>query len=293
MSSLPEQIDKLAGEIKSLRSRPLFVMYYYETAGRISHEDVEDLYEEFRRRGWSRDAIHDDLDVLIHCYGGDANASYRVGQVLHDFAKNLVFLVPFHATSGGTIVCLGGKEIRLGAYAALSPIDIRIGDVELASIDSFKEFAIDCRRGVEKVLDENDSERTTDVESVLLCEMVKQNTALGVGTLYRVKDLTGHYAFRLMYDYMFSEHSNRQVIAQKITDSLLREFPSHSFILDYHMSDLTGLPVKEMNEEESEKTKALVDFLDQLVIQGAICGDIGMSEEDGEILKSPFFRLYA
>lgn len=291
MSSLSEQIDKLAEEIKSSRSRPLFVMYYYETAGRISHEDVRDIYDEFKRRGWSRDDLHGDLDVLIHCYGGDANASYRVGQILHDFAKSIVFLVPFHATSGGTIVCLGGKEILMGAYASLSPIDIRLGNIELASIDSFKQFAIDCRRDVERVLDENDSKRTTDVESVLLCEMVKQNTALGVGTLYRLKDLTGHYAFRLMYDYMFSGHSNQTVIAQKLTDSLLREFPSHSFVLDYHMSDLLGLPVKEMKEEESEKTKVLVNFLDGLVEQGIICGDIGISEE-GETLKSPFFRLY-
>lgn len=291
MSDLSSQIDNLAEEIKLLRSRPLLVMYYHETGGRIAHEDVRDIYDEFRRRGWSRDDLHDDLDVLIHCYGGDANASYRVGQILHDFAKKIVFLVPFHATSGATIVCLGGQEIRLAAYAALSPIDIRIGDIELASIDSFKQFAIECRRDVEGVLDENDSERTTDVESALLCEMVEQDTALGIGELYRLSTLTGHYAFRLMYDYMFSEDSNRQAIAQRIADALLRQFPSHSFVLDYHMSELIELPVKEMSEEESDKTKALVNFLDELVEQGIICRDIGESE-DGETLKSPFFRLY-
>lgn len=290
-SDISEQIDSHAEEIKSLRSRPLFVMYYYETAGRISHEDVRDVYDEFRRRGWTRNELHDDLDVLIHCYGGDANASYRVGQILHDFAKKIAFLVPFHATSGGTIVCLGGYEIRLGAYSSLSPIDIRLGNIELASIDSYKKFAIDCRRDVERVLDENNSERTTNVESALLCELVEQNTGLGIGTLYRLKDLTGHYAFRLMYDYMFSEHSNRGAMAQTITDSLLREFPSHSYVLDYHMSALIKLPVMEMNEEESEKTKAFVNFLDELVRQGIICRDIGISEE-GETLKSPFFRLY-
>lgn len=290
-STLSEKIDNLAEEIKSLRSRPLFVMYYYETGGRISDEDVRDIYDEFRRRGWSRDEIHDDLDVLIHCYGGNADASYRVGQILHDFAKNMVFLVPFHATSGATLICLGGREIRLGAYAALSPIDIRIGDIELASIDSFARFAIDCRRDVEKVLDENDSKRTTDVESALLCEMVRQDTALVLGALYRLSTLTAHYAFRLMYDYMFSEHSNRPVMAQNIADALLSKFPSHNFVLDYHMSVLMGLPVKEMNEEESDKTKALVNLLDDLVKQDIICRDIGISEE-GETLKSPFFRLY-
>jgi hypothetical protein len=52
MSNFSERIDTLAGEIKTLRGRPLFVMYYYETAGRISHEDVRDIYDEFRRGGW-------------------------------------------------------------------------------------------------------------------------------------------------------------------------------------------------------------------------------------------------
>lgn len=291
MSSDPfQQVDNLATEIIAIRNRPLFVMYYHETACRLSHEDVRDIYDEFRRRGWSRDAINDSLDVLIHCYGGDAHASYRVAQIIQDFAKNVTFLVPFHATSGATLVCLGGKEIRLGAYAALSPIDIRIDEIELASIDSFKEFAIDCRRDVEGLLKKTKSTRTTDVESKLLCEMVKQNTALGIGSLYRTSSLTGHYAHRLMYDYMFSEHSNREVMAQNIASQILQMFPSHAFILDYHMAFLLGLPVKEMNEEESEKTKSLVNLLDNLATRGIICRDIGQDEE-GEILKSPFFRL--
>lgn len=79
MSSDPfQQVDNLATEIIAIRNRPLFVMYYHETACRLSHEDVRDIYDEFRRREWSRDAINDSLDVLIHCYGGDAHASYRV-----------------------------------------------------------------------------------------------------------------------------------------------------------------------------------------------------------------------
>jgi len=285
------RIDNAAKNIKVIRSKPLFVMYYYELAGRILDDDVKDVYDEFRRRGWTRDQIHDSLEVVIHCYGGDADASYRVGQILHDFAKDISFLVPFHATSGATLICLGGKQIRLGAYASLSPIDIRIDDTELASIDSFKEFAINCRRDVENILDENESERSTDVESVLLCEMVKQDNALNIGSLYRLSNLTGLYAHRLMYDYMFEKHTNRQAMANKIALSLLKEFPSHNFVLDYHMAQMIELPVKEMNEEESDNTKALISLLDELTTQGVICRDIGVDPE-GETLKSPFFRLY-
>lgn len=285
------QIDAAARNIQAIRSKPLFVMYYYELAGRISDDDVRDVYDEIRRRGWSRDQMHDELEVVIHSYGGDADASYRVGQILHDFAKNITFLVPFHATSGATLICLGGKQIRLGAYAALSPIDIRLGDTELASIDSFKDFAINCRNDIERILDENESERTTSVESDLLCEMVKQDTALGIGSLYRMSKLTGHYAHRLMYDYMFEKHSNKQAMANKIANSLLRQFPSHNFVLDFHMAQNIGLPVREMNEDESDKTKSLVLLLDELTRQEVICRDIGIDSE-GETLKSPFFRLY-
>jgi hypothetical protein len=293
MDSNPfEQIDNLAAEIMSIHKHPLLVMFYYETAARISHEDVRDVYDEFRRRGWTRDAIKDNLDVLIHSYGGNADASYRVGQIIQDFAKTVRFLVPFHATSGATLVCLGGREIRLGAYAALSPIDIRMGDIELASIDSFKQFAVHCRQDLEEILDKNKSTRTTDIESVLLCEMVRQNTALGIGSLYRTSRLTGHYAHRLMYDYMFAGHPNRDALAQNIATQILQMFPSHDFVLDYHMASLLELPVKEMNEEESDKTKSLVNLLDDLVRQGIICRDIG-EDEEGETLKSPFFRLYS
>lgn len=293
MSSNPfKKIDNLAKEIIQMRKRPLFVMYYYESASTIAHEDVRDIHDEFRRRGWGRDNLHNDLDILIHSYGGNADASYRVGQVLHDFTKNLVFLVPFHATSGATLVCLGSKEIRFGAYAALSPIDTRINGIELASIDSFQKFAVDCRKEVEEALNDSNSKRTTNVESVLLCEMVKQNTALGIGSLYRRSDLTAYYAHRLMYDYMFAQHSNRVVLSRKIADLLISRFPSHNFVLDYHNAlTYLQLPVKEMKDAESDKTKSLVNLLDDLVRQGIICKDIG-EDRYGETLKSPFFRLY-
>lgn len=51
------------------------------------------------------------------------------------------------------------------------------------------------------------------------------------------------------------------------------------------------LPVEEMSEKESDKTKALVDLLDSLTEEGVICKDIGQ-DEDGDALKAPFFRLY-
>lgn len=275
------------------RSKPLLVVYYYEDLGMIEDDDVALIYEEFRRRRWTRDRLRKDLDVLVHCYGGDAHASYRIGQVLHDFAEEITFLVPFHATSGATLVALGGSQIRLGAYASLSPIDTRIGDIELAAIDSYKDFALECRRSIEDTLEDTKSARTTDVESVLLREMVAQETALGIGQLYRASSLTGHYAFRLIADYMFKDRSNRTTLAQQIADQLLRTYPSHNFVLDFHMAKNIDLPVVEMDDDESDRTKNFVEVLDGLTEEGIICKDTSEYDEDLKLnLKAPFFRLY-
>lgn len=171
------RVDRLAQQVRSLRRRPLFVFYHYEGAGRVSEDDVEDVYDEFRRRNWASEQPGEKLDVLIHSYGGDPDHAYRIAQVIRNFASDVVFLVPFHATSAATLITLCGNRIRVGPYAFLGPIDVEMGDVELAAIDSFREFAVNARREVEEVLDEGDSKRTTDVESVLLRELVNQEKA--------------------------------------------------------------------------------------------------------------------
>ena len=105
-----KEVDELAHRIASKRKRPLFVMFYDEGSGRITHDDVRDVYDEFRRRGRSASSQLERLDVLIHSYGGDADACYAVAQVIRDFAANVIFLVPFHAASGATLICLCGNE---------------------------------------------------------------------------------------------------------------------------------------------------------------------------------------
>ncbi|MGH9987322.1 MAG: SDH family Clp fold serine proteinase, partial [Nitrososphaeraceae archaeon] len=86
---------------------------------------------------------------MLHTYGGEPDASYRLAQVIHDFAEEVIFLVPYHALSGGTLICLSGNKLMLGAYATLSPIDVTVDNIELASIDQFRYFAVDTRQEVE------------------------------------------------------------------------------------------------------------------------------------------------
>lgn len=113
-------VDSAAESISRSRKRPLFVMYYPGQEGSMRESDVRDIHDEFRGRGWRRQEKDGKaLDVLLHTYGGDPIASYRLAQVIRDFSNDVAFLVPEHAYSGGTLLCLCGNTIRLGACAAI------------------------------------------------------------------------------------------------------------------------------------------------------------------------------
>jgi len=257
----------------------------------MREDDVKDLYDEFRRRGWTRDGAKRPVDVLIHTYGGEPVAAYRIGQIIRDFADNVVFLVPEHAYSGGTLTCLAGNEIRLGAYAGLSPIDITVGSsetrgIQLLNIDYFMDFVSDCRKRIERMLKDTGARGQTNVDCDLLVEMTKQVGALDVGRFYRERTLTGHYAERLLNDYMFSGQLNREELSNDIISKLLFAMPSHHFEMDYHILKEIKLPVREMPEQESEITKAIVEILEVLTRAQVICRDIG------DDYKMPFIRLY-
>ncbi len=125
-----EELDKIALDIvRRSKNTPLLVMYYDDHAGSIEEDDVAALYDTFRAEGATTDRLYERLFVVLHTNGGDPDTSYRLAQVLYDFAKEIVFLIPYYALSAGTLLCLCSKGIWLGAYAILGPIDLTVDDI--------------------------------------------------------------------------------------------------------------------------------------------------------------------
>lgn len=275
-------------------NRPLLVMYYPDAYGNISDQDVRDVYEELRRPGWSRENQIDGLDVLLHTYGGNPVATYKIAQIIRDFAHNVAFLVPEHAYSAGTLLCLAGNEIRLGDYAGLSPIDITVRvpsstpeeEIQLLNIDYFIEFTTQCKKYMEQMLREEKLECRSDLESALLEKMVEQVGAMTIGKYFRERTITGHYAQELLDGYMFTNERNKEVLRNGVIARLLMQSPSHDFHMDLHLCRSIRLRVREMSVIESDRTRELADFLTELAIQGVICQDIDEDE------KAPFIQLF-
>ncbi|MGC1708839.1 MAG: hypothetical protein WA799_03445 [Nitrosotalea sp.] len=292
--SIVEEFDDAAMSFAKFRKNPLLILYYPDVHGQMSQRDVKDVYDEFRRRDRTKAKRYSNLDVMIHTYGGVPQVGYLLAQVIRDFSDKITFLVPEYSFSAGTVLCLSGNDVRLADHALLSPIDITIHEIkksgtsvtELISVDYFMQFAEDCRKAIEKMLDDHDLKATTKVESDLLVEFVKQVGALQVGEYYRLRKFSEKYALKLLKDYMFADRLDGEHLAGQVVQKLLFEYPSHSFVMDYHICRDLGIPVSEMSQDESDKSKEIISNLSDLAKSGHICKNV---DKDTKI---PFFRLY-
>ncbi|MBA7672871.1 hypothetical protein ES703_81058 [subsurface metagenome] len=109
---------------------------------------------------------------------------------------------------------------------------------------------------------------------------------IAIGKFYRERTLTGHYAERLMDDYMFKNYSDKEERRDKIIKELLFLAPSHDFQVDFHIAKNMMLPVEEMTSEEFIDTSLLIDNLINAFKQKIICQYV---KEDYYL---PLFRLY-
>jgi hypothetical protein len=224
--------------------------------------------------------------VLLHTLGGSPDAAYMLVQIIHEFAHSVNFLIPYQAASAGTLACFCGNMILLGAYAYLSPIDIKIGNFPLMSIDYFMDFAVECRRKLELEFKKMNIMAGSNVESDVLVQMVKQISSIQIGKLYRQRRLTAYYANLLLSSYMFVDNPDAQSIAEKISYTMIFDYPSHDFMMDFYMCRKLGLRVEQMTEGQSDLSKYMVRILDYLTKTGVVCKKV---KKD---LRVPFIRLY-
>jgi hypothetical protein len=292
--ALSADLDNACEQITAFRQRPLLVLYYPPPAP-MTEQDLEDVYSAFRSSGVSPEDKLDSLDVLIESYGGDPTAGYRLAQLIRDCAREVNFLVPAHAYSAATILCFCGDAIRLGHLGGLSPIDLSLlyaasdqpsSEVELASLDSFLEFAIRARQKTEQVLKTLGSKNGTNIDSDLLVAMVQEIGALTVGKYFRERNVTRIYAEELLNRYMLPAHLDAQHRSKSLIHNFLFGSPSHQFHLDYHLCVKFGLVVHEMGNEEFDRTRTCLLELEKLAEQGIICQQVSPA------YRLPFVRFY-
>jgi hypothetical protein len=288
-------LEAACANLTQYRQRPLLVLFYPAQA-RIGEWDLEDVYKTLRLSGATPESRLPKLDVLLDSNGGGPVAGYRLAQLIRDFSEDVSFLVPDHAYSAATLMCFAGNEIRLAHFAGLSPIDITLvsengkaprKEVELATVESFMEFAQNARKRIEEQLAQIGSKGVTNIDSDLLVAMVHEVGAMQVGKYYRERLLTGHYAETLLDNYMFSDCTDRVQRRQDVIRKFLFGAPAHNFHLDYHLCADWRLKIEEMPTVESDLAKEVHTQLNSLASVGMICENLTNRH------RLPYFGWYA
>jgi hypothetical protein len=147
-------------------------------------------------------------------------------------------------------------------------------EVELATVDSFMEFAQNARKRIEEQLAQIGCSGVTNIDSDLLVAMVKEVGAMQVGKYYRERLLTGQYAETLLDSYMFADCTDKVQRRQDVIRKFLFGAPAHNFHLDYHLCDDWRLKIEEMPTIESDLSKEIFNQLNALASAGIICENV-------------------
>ena len=270
--SAENKLQAQAQAVAAERGWPLLVTYWSDDGG-IQRSDVKDLRKFLKAQGLTRQGKLVRLDVLIETDGGDTDAPYLIGQMLHDYADKISFLVPNKALSAGTEICLAGNHIIMGEDATLSPIDTQFLDDDEnwwseTTIEHFRELA---------------DEAQTDATRAAIIENTIGNVSSGIiARVYREGRVAAQHAKQLLRQYMMKDASQDRVA--EVLDRLTKTAPSHEWAIDYHLAKEIGLKVKRMDE-------GLCDLTGKLVAQ--IKCEITIGERsDGKTGESAYF-MYA
>lgn len=292
------RVDSAADRLARHLNGPLLIMYYPDEA-EIDTEDVAILYQHLRRQGLTPDCPLPALNVALHTLGGDPSTSYRLAQLLRDFAGEVAFIVPEQAYSGGTTITLAGDRVVLAHCAVLSPIDVGLvasyvgtemdtgGErLEPVAMDHYIEMAANVKVQIESALQERGiSDAGSAADEALMAAMVANpESAMRIGTYYRQRNIAETYARQLLENYMLKDAPPEQV--QGVIDGLITQAPDHAFDMDYHMCFGIGLAVSEADQELSDLSKNLVRVLHHATEGNVICGRKFNNSRE----RRPFFR---
>ncbi len=200
-----------------------------------------------------------EVDVWLESAGGDAHTAYKLALILRHVAGHVRVVIPDYAKSAATLLALVGDEIFLGPGAELGPLDGQIP--EEGSLSGYMS-ALNIARAADEVARDAISlagsggamlfnttglTRAHTLEAMLrfsanFCEpLVRQLDPRLVHNAKQTLRVTTRYAERLLARTV--PENNKQVAA-----SLVENFPTHGFVIDFAEASQMGLPVKPLDE---------------------------------------------
>ncbi len=249
---LIKQIEKI--------TKGKLICYWNSVNGSVCQNDVVVFYELLKNLNKTENIL-----LFVKSNGGDGKASLRIINLLRQFADKIQALVPLECASAATMMVLGADEIKMGAMAYLSAVDTSLTH-DLSPVDKNNSLVSVSQDEVSRVINLWNKEKREGDQNPYQ-SLYSYVHPLVIGAVDRASSLS----IKLSRD-ILSYHMKDEKKAEKISNYLNSEYPSHSYPITLKEAQKIGLNATsldpklnnlllELNEVYSEMgQKAYTDY---------------------------------
>lgn len=234
--------------------------YWNSNNGSVCANDVIGTYGVLRKLG-PQERVH----LFIKSDGGSGQASLMMVNLLRQFARRVVALVPLECQSAATMLALGADEIRMGPLAHLSAVDTSLAH-QLSPLDRDNERVSVSQDELMRVIQLWQREVGKDMVNPYQA-IYPYIHPLVIGAVHRVSSLSVKLCMEIL-----SYHLKDRKRAATISQHLNASYPSHSYPITLREAQRIGLKASplpprinelllELNEVYSEMgQRAVTDY---------------------------------
>lgn len=249
-----------------------FISYWVSSNGRIVGDDAISFYDVIRNN-----KEHETLFLFIKSDGGSGEASLRIINLFRQFYKKIVAFVPLDCASAATMLVLGADIIQMGPLAYLSAIDTSITH-DLSPLDRYNSLVSVSQNELSRVINLWEQKmKTNDLNPYI--EIYKYVHPLAIGAVDRATSLSIKITTEIL-----SYHMSDINEAERISNCLNSDYPSHSFPITFKEAKNLGLKVEMLDPKINDLLLNLNEYYSEMA-QMAYTDYDEENYHDNEILK--------
>ena len=199
--------------------------------------------------------------------GGSPDAGYRIARLLKKKYEKFILYVFGYCKSAGTLVAVGADEIVMSEYGELGPLDMQVTkEDELKSTSTldylqalislkgqafnmFEEFFLSIKQNSgSSITTKTTASIATSLTTGILAPIAEQIDPLRIGEVQRALNMAIDYGKRLTDN-------------EGMLFSLISNYPSHGFVIDYKEVKELFKNVREPDDIEQQ----VADYLHRVV----------------------------
>lgn len=156
-----------------------------------------------------KSGLKEKVFIMLTTNGGDANSAERLVNILRYNYKIVNFLIPDHAYSAGTILCMSGDKIYMNYNSVLGPIDPQVRNKEGRYVP-----ALGYLDKIDKLLEKARSGTISDAEYLIL----KDFDLAEISFYEQARDLTVDLLKKWLVKYKFKDWTRHKSSGKVVTD---------------------------------------------------------------------------